>query len=182
MKSKESHAEPERAENPFTSADVAAILKERNWIGHQPSGRQLAWCERTAALLGPQAQDMAGLTDLLSLVFEYEPAKLLAQPENHAALARYAARDVVRQVALQVLNGGALTPEYFSQIVTNLKDSLELSGRELFHPLRLALAGRTGGGEMDRVILLLDEAAAAGFNTRVKSARERMIEFCTALD
>jgi hypothetical protein len=39
-----------------------------------------------------------------------------------------------------------------------------------------------GEGELDRVILLLDEAAGAGFAVMVKSARERILEFCAALD
>ena len=42
--------------------------------------------------------------------------------------------------------------------------------------------GWLGGGELDRVILLLDEAAGAGFAARVKPARERILEFCAALD
>jgi hypothetical protein len=32
------------------------------------------------------------------------------------------------------------------------------------------------------VILLLDEAAALSFPTPVKTARERIVEFCAALD
>jgi hypothetical protein len=52
----------------------------------------------------------------------------------------------------------------------------------LFHPIRLALAGRAGEGELDRVILLLDEAAALPCSVPVKSARTRILEFCSALD
>jgi hypothetical protein len=52
----------------------------------------------------------------------------------------------------------------------------------MFHPIRLALAGRAGEGELDRVILLLDAAAALDFAVPVKGARRRMLEFCAALD
>jgi hypothetical protein len=52
----------------------------------------------------------------------------------------------------------------------------------LFHPLRLALAGRVGEGGLDRVILLVDEAAVVGFAVKVKTVRERILEFCAALD
>ena len=48
--------------------------------------------------------------------------------------------------------------------------------------VRTALAGRAGEGELDRVILLLDEAARLSFAVPVKSARERILEFCSALD
>jgi hypothetical protein len=63
-----------------------------------------------------------------------------------------------------------------------MKANLDIRGRELFQTVRLSLAGRPGAGQLDRVILLLDEAAAANFATPVKSARTRIIEFCAALD
>jgi len=59
---------------------------------------------------------------------------------------------------------------------------MDLRGRELFHPLRLALAGRSGEGALDRVILLLDEAATAGFAASAKTARERILEFCSVFE
>jgi len=85
-------------------------------------------------------------------------------------------------VALLLLDGAPLTSERFKEIVTGLKEGMELRGRELFHPIRLALAGRAGEGELDRVILLLDEAAELSFAAPVKSARARILEFCTVLD
>ncbi len=129
---------PAAAANPFTGADVLAILRERGWLAAEASPEQHVWC--------------------------------------------YAARGVLRQLALLLLDGAALTSERFKEIVTALKDGMELRGRELFHPIRLALAGRAGEGELDRVLLLLDEAAALSFTVRVKSARERIIEFCSTLE
>jgi hypothetical protein len=35
---------------------------------------------------------------------------------------------------------------------------------------------------LDRVILLVDAAANAGFAANIKTVRERIIEFCSALD
>ncbi len=133
-------------------------------------------------MLGGHAADRAGLAELLGLVFHYDAREIISKVESHVALSRYAARGVIRQVALLLLDGAALTSERFKEIVTALKDGMELRGRELFHPIRLALAGRAGEGELDRVILLLDEAAALSFAVTVKSTRERIIEFCSALD
>ena len=97
-------------------------------------------------------------------------------------LSRYGARDVLRQLGLLLLDGMPLTSDRFKEVVDDLKNRLQLRGRELFHPIRLALAGRAGEGELDRVILLLDEAAILPFAVPVKSARERILEFCAALD
>ena len=170
------------AANLFTAADVLGILRERGWLAGEPSPEQHAWCERAASMLGGHATDRAALSDLLGLVFQYDAREIISRVESHVVLSRYAARDVLRQVALLLLDGTPLTSERFKEIVTALKDGMELRGRELFHPIRLALAGRAGEGELDRVILLLDEAAALSFAAPVKSARVRILEFCSALD
>jgi nondiscriminating glutamyl-tRNA synthetase len=168
--------------NPFTAADVAGILRECGWAPAQLSAVQVAWCEHAAAILGTQVMDREALAELLGLVFHYDAQEILGRVESHVVLSRYAARDVLRQLALLLLEGAALNSEQFKEIVTALKERLDIRGRELFHPIRLALAGRAGEGELDRVILLLDEAASASFAVRVKAARERILEFCAALD
>lgn len=178
------------AVNPFCGADVAEVLLERGWMGADfalvggedrgsASARQ-EWCERAAFLLGPQVAVRAGLGELLGLVFEYDAARVLGDVEAHNVMTRYAARDVIRMLAGLVLDGGACTPERFSEMVTAMKADLDIRGRELFHPVRLALVGRSGEGDLDRVILLIDAAAEAGF--AVKTVRERMVEFCSVME
>jgi nondiscriminating glutamyl-tRNA synthetase len=170
------------AVNPFTAADVAAILRERVWAWSELSAEQQAWCERAASLLGPHVTDRARLADLLALVFHYDAAELMGKVDTHVVISRYAARDVVRRLALLLLDGGAFTSDRFKEVVSALKQDLDLRGRELFHPIRLALAGQAGEGELDRVILLVDEAAVLPFEAPVKAVRQRILEFCAALD
>ena len=188
MKSEEkSEAAPATAEataSVFAATDVAEILRERGWRTGDLSAAQQAWCERAAATLAPQVSDRRGLTDLLSLVFHYDAPELMSQSDTHVTMSRYAARDALRQLARLILVEGSrvFDSERFKEIVTTLKATSELSSRELFQPLRLALAGRAGDGDLDRVILLVDEAATASFAAKVKTVRERALEFCAALD
>jgi len=172
---------PVVAANPVTPSDVLAILRERGWLKAEPTPEIEAWCGHASAILGPQVADRSALGELLALVFHYDAREIIARVESHEVLARYGARDVLRQVALFLLEGGPLNSDRFKELVTKLKQEMELRGRELFHPIRLALAGRAGEGELDRVILLLDEAAALPFAVPVKSARARILEFCAAL-
>ncbi len=162
--------------------DVLVVLVQRGWLTTVPTRELTAWCERAASLLGQFAVDAEGLAELLRLVFEYDAAEILNRVDAHAVLARYAARDVIRHLALLLLNPAPLTSDRFKEVVTSLKEDLDLRGRELFHPIRLALAGRAGEGELDRVILLLDDAAGLPFAVGVKSTRTRILEFCAALD
>jgi nondiscriminating glutamyl-tRNA synthetase len=175
-------APAEVAVNPFSAADVVEILRERGWLAAPPSPEQMAWCERAAAMLGPHAPDRGVLANFLGLIFRYDATELMRQIETHATMSRYAAREVLRNLARLVLDGGPFTSERFKEVATTLKEQMEIRGRELFHPLRLALAGRVGEGGLDRVILLVDEAAVVGFPVKVKTIRERILEFCAALD
>jgi Anticodon binding domain len=169
--------------NPFSATDAAEILRDRRWLDGELSPAQAAWCERAAAMLGPQVEDRSGLVDLLSLVFHYDAAKLMEASDTHVTMSRYGARGVLRRLARLILeSSAAFDSERFKEVVTTLKATSDIRSRELFQPLRLALAGRAGEGDLDRVILLVDEAAAASFAAKVKTVRERALEFCAALD
>jgi hypothetical protein len=170
------------AVNPWTSADVAGILRERGWLTDDPTPEVDAWCTHAATILGFHAADRVAFTELLALVFHYHAQQILSRVETHEVLARYAARDVLRHLALLLLDGVPLNSERFKEIFATLKEQLKLPGREMLYPMRLALAGRPGDGSLDRVILLLDEAAALPFAVPIKSSRARILEFCAALD
>jgi len=169
--------------NLFTGVDVGEILRERGWTaGEEFSPELRSWCEHAAGMLGSHVADRGALGDLLDLVFHYDAERVLERVESHAVLARYGAREVVRRLALLLLDGGPLDSERFKEIITIMKEGSDLRSRDLFHPIRLALAGKAGEGELDRVILLIDKAAALPFAVAVKPARARILEFCSALD
>ena len=171
----------------FTSNNVAGILRERGWLSSQSvtADSQTAlqtWFARAAELLGPHAADRTGLENLLALVFGYDASAILRVPANQAVLAREGARDVIRELANRVLTGGDVDSDRLKVIVDAMKAVLPYRSRDMFHPIRVALAGAAGHGELDRVILLLDAAAKLAFASPVKGTRQRMLEFCAALD
>jgi hypothetical protein len=168
--------------NAFTADDVEGILRARNWLDGAASPECAKWMADAAALLGPHAPDAGALSDLLSLVFTYDVRAAMQLPENQAVMSREYARTVIRELAHRLLEIESLDSDRLKEIVSTLKEQTTTRHRELFGPLRLALAGRAGEGELDRVILLLDRAAALGFAAPVKGTRARILEFCAALD
>jgi Anticodon binding domain len=185
--------------NPFTARDVAAILRERGWLRDEheavASGRGLylftlnpegkpvvSWMGEAAAMLGPRAETREELVRLLALIFEYDAREVLASRECQEVLAREGARQVLRALTTEILKGGPVDSNRLKEIVASIKATLPYSSREIFHPLRVAITGRVGGGALDRVVLLLDRAAHTEGLAPVKSVRTRILEFCAALD
>jgi len=141
-----------------------------------------AWLARAAELLGPHAPDRAAMKNLLALVFRYDAGEILPDAANQAVLVRDGAHEVIRELANRVLAGGDVDSDRLKEIVNGMKDTLAYRSRDMFHPIRLALTGSAGGGELDRVILLLDSAAKLPFAVPVKGTRQRMLEFCSTVD
>jgi glutamyl/glutaminyl-tRNA synthetase len=168
--------------NLFTGADVLSLLRDNHWLPEAPSSEHSVWSEHAASMLGHYAADRAALGVILRLIFEYDATQIMQLTESHAVLARHGARDVIRHLALHLLEDAPLTSDRFKSLIQSLKEELQLSSRDLFHPIRLALTGRSGEGELDRVVLLLDEAAVLPFVVPVKSTRTRILEFCAAME
>ena len=172
----------------FSVQDVNDIVTRRGWlVDHAMVDNEIfpvhVWFARALTLLGPKSPTLEHLESLLSLVFHYDAAANLALPENRSVLVRTGAREVIRVLANSILDDGGISDsDRFKAIVDAIKRAVPFRSRVIFHPLRLALAGRTGEGELDRVILLLDPAAKLPFSVKVKDTRERMLEFCAALD
>jgi hypothetical protein len=169
-----------------TPTEIEEILRERGWLspqdGRQPTPALQEWLSRAAELLGPHVASSEGLGDLLERLFAYDAAELLRRRESQEVLARTGAREVLRELANRILEGGDIDSDRFKQIVEGLKSAVPYRSRAMFHPIRLALTGRAGEGELDRVILLIDAASKLDFPVHVKGTWQRMLEFCAALD
>ena len=50
-------------------------------------------------------------------------------------------------------------------------------GKNLFHPIRVALTGRTSGPEMDKLVPIFEQGARLSLPNPVKNCAERAREF-----
>lgn len=176
----------EQLARAYSAADLAEILRERGWLDATEAAEQSAalceWLASAAELLGPHAATREELAALLQLVFSYDAAEVLRRRESQEVLARSGAREVIRELANRVLDVGDLDSDCFKQVIEEMKSTVLYRSRAMFHPIRLALTGRAGEGELDRVILLIDSASRLKFAVPVKSVRQRILEFCVRLD
>src|SRR5208282_2137540 len=143
-----------RQPSPFTREDVRAIVERRGWLA-AGDARDAAASTEPAASEGARSEWMAEAAQ-----------QLLGRAENQAVMVREGARQVLRELAALVLDSAEVNSERYKEIVAALKERTRRRGQELFHP----------------VVLLLDGAARLPWKVAVKSCRQRLIEFCAAVD
>ncbi len=67
--------------------------------------------------------------------------------------------DLIRRFAAEMQGKAQLTFDDYRVIVSHLKDATKRKGRQLFHPLRVALTGKSSGPELDKLIPLIETGA-----------------------
>ena len=75
-----------------------------------------------------------------------------------------------------------LTPERFKAVMNEVKTAVGVKGKDLFHPVRIALIGSHSGPDFDKLIPLIEEGSRLHLPVHVKSVQERAKEFVAALE
>jgi len=138
-----------------------------------------SWFVRLLTLLVPSVDHLDQLPEKSAPIFAFDPASARANEENAAVLAVPSADVVLKELAGRVLaHVGPVTPEAFKAWMNEIKAATKIKGRELFHPVRIALTGAHSGPEFDKLIPLIEEGAALGLG--IPSVRERIERFLGA--
>ncbi|HUZ04087.1 MAG TPA: hypothetical protein VMU62_01925, partial [Acidobacteriaceae bacterium] len=74
-----------------------------------------------------------------------------------------------------------LTPEAFKAVMNEVKAATGAKGKDLFHPVRIALTGAHSGPEFDKLIPLMEAGSALPLPTHVASVQERVAALIAAL-
>ena len=185
---------PERIENLALRYFSSAL---GDGAGEQPAARTKSpaekpwppairnWVASITRLLAPYVDRLDQLPGRASLIFHYDAgaalasadnAEVLGWPHTDAVLSRFTFKILENQSACEA----RLTPEEFKKIVNQVNAETGAKGKELFHPVRIAVTGSHSGPELDKLIPILEEGSRLGLPRRVLGVRERVEQFARA--
>jgi glutamyl/glutaminyl-tRNA synthetase len=134
------------------------------------------WFENLLALFVPKVDHLDQLPTAAAAIFGFDIEAARANEENAAVLAVDSARTVLSELAGRVrAHSGPVTPEMFNVWLNDIKAATGVKGKELFHPVRIALTGSHSGPGFDKVLPLIEEGAELGLG--IASVRERVERF-----
>ena len=140
-----------------------------------------AWLGKVTALLVPSVNKLDDLPERGKVFFDYHAGAAIADPENAEVLKAAKTDDVLAGFTWRIASeAGPLTAERFKAIVNEVKTEAGVKGKELFHPIRIAVTGTHSGPEFDKLIPLIEEGAALNLPLTVKSVKARVAEFVEA--
>jgi nondiscriminating glutamyl-tRNA synthetase len=144
-----------------------------------------AWLAKITRMLVPSVDRLDQLPDRAALIFNYDAKAALAAPDNAEVLTWPNTDAVLTRFTVKILEDESareakLTPEQFKKIVNEVKAETGAKGKELFHPIRIAVTGSHSGPEFDKLISILEEGSHLPLPKHVLSVRERVEKFAKA--
>jgi glutamyl/glutaminyl-tRNA synthetase len=134
------------------------------------------WFARLLALFIPAVDHLDQLPAKAAFVFGFDAESARAEAENAAALAADSARIVLAEFAARVrVHEGPVTPELFKAWMNEIKAATGVKGKELFHPVRIALTGSHSGPEFDKLLPLIEDGAALSLAPGVRQRIEQFV-------
>ncbi len=132
-----------------------------------------AWIGALIALFLPSLDQLDQLPARARAILFQDPAKARAE---HAELLGEAALGVIAQFTRRA-GDAEMTAERFKAVMNEIKAETGIKGKELFHPVRIALTGAHSGPEFDRLIPILEQGSRLPLPTRVPGVVERARAF-----
>ena len=150
-------------------------------IGKELSPDLSAWLSKLLDLFAPAVNKLDELAEKSALLFRYDPAAALANPDNAEVLNAASAPKVLDTFGAKIAaEPGPFTAERFKAIINEVKTEAGVKGKELFHPIRIALTGSHSGPEFDKLVPLMEEGSKLNLPKHVMSVKERVAAFESA--
>jgi glutamyl-tRNA synthetase len=168
--------------NELYTAETIALLASLDPPIHLdiPSQEEIAqrkaWLAQLLALFLPKVDYLAQLPVKAAFIFGIDPDAAHADPENSAILSTDSARAVLSELAGRVrAHTGKVTADDFKTWINEIKSATGANGKDLYHPIRIALTGSHSGPEFDKIIPLIEEGAAMGI--AIPTVHDRIEQF-----
>ena len=153
------------------------FLHAAGYLDAQPEAQVLAWLEPVLNAVLKNISSLDQLPEAVRVVFEYNAGKAAQELDASTSPSALA---VLQSFIPKVLALPELTYERFRAIAKEVQNETGYKGKDLFHPIRVALTGATSGPELEKLIPIYEAGAKLHLPRHVKSISERLREFAPA--
>lgn len=155
-------------------------LQEAGLVGKEPGPAQRDWLTGAIEVLIEGVDKFSDLPQKFSLLFEFEPGKM--DEEARTIIQAESARRVLAAFIQKTAGLKEFNYEIFAGLTGEIKKATGIKGKELFHPLRVALTARASGLELNKFIPLVEEGSRLDFPRKIKGCLERLKEISAFLN
>src|SRR6202171_4670152 len=171
--------------DPLRIAELSVPYFRQAGVELKPDRRGLEFLASVMPMATASVDRVDQVPARLTSLFHYDAEKALADPGVHDEMSAQGPHQVVRALAEALAATPRLDRERFRRVANELKARTGQKGKQLFHPIRVALTGLAEGPELDLVIPAIDRGADLPRDVGVPAilgCRERAGAFVAVLE
>ncbi|MGH9338643.1 MAG: glutamate--tRNA ligase [Acidobacteriota bacterium] len=153
---------------------VLPYLQEQGRIPKHPERQVLEWLREIVEAIAHHLTKIEDIGSETDVIFRFEPEKDLLRPEAQETLADPEAARVIEAFSKRIQAYELLSLENYKQSLKEVKEATGRKGKDLFHPIRVALTARTSGPELDKLVPIFEKGKELDLPTRIAGVKERV--------
>ncbi len=167
--------------DPRRLVELSVPYLRRARFVHDPDAIGLDYLSAVLPMATGSVDRLDQVPARLRFLFRYDAAAAVARPGVPEVLAGSGAREVIEALAQDLARSGRLMDrETFRAAATRVRQQTGQKGKQLFHPIRVALTGEPDGPELDLAVPAIERGAELPERSGVGpilGARERAAAF-----
>jgi glutamyl/glutaminyl-tRNA synthetase len=170
--------------DPARIAELAVPYFRDAGVTLAPDEEGMAFLASAMAMATASVDRLNQIPARLAFLFDFSPERALQDAAVRDELSGEDARAVVQALAEALAGTRLADRDAFRALANQVKARTGQKAKALFHPIRLALTGRSDGPELDLAVPVIDRGAALPASAgipRVLSNGERAAAFARAL-
>jgi len=165
---------------PGEKARIAySFLKEANILPEKMTDAHWNWLEKAVESLIEGVNRFAALPQKFFHAFNFSLQDM--EEDAKEILRSDGAIKVIELFGQKIKQYSEFNYDVFGQITGEIKQETGFKGKNLYHPLRVALTSKASGLELDKLILLVEEGAKLDLPRPIKKCSERVAEIIEIL-
>ena len=173
-----------KAAEPLRLAELSVAQFAEVGVRMTPNDQGLEFLASAMSMASASVDRLNQVPSRLAFLFDFSAEAALTDPQVRDEMTADGGRAVVRALADALADAPRLDKESFRAIANQVKTKTGQKAKGLFHPIRIALTGRSDGPELDLAVPAIDRGAelpeSAGM-PKVVGNRERAAAFALAL-
>jgi nondiscriminating glutamyl-tRNA synthetase len=156
-------------------AEIAyPYLKKAGILADPMSEDQWDWLEKVVEAFIERVDRFADLPSQVNLLFDYSLQKIDGESRND--LEADCAKEVIRRFGSKIKDVINFDYAQFVALTQEIRQETGCKGRDLYHPLRIALTAKGSGLDLDKFIPLVEEGAKLDLPRVIKNCSQRIAE------
>jgi len=153
---------------------ASVYLKKSGYLPGTLTQAQWDWLEKATADLVKGVDKFSDIVEKFSVFFDFSPEKM--SDDARSIFKTDCGIKVIKALHEKLNEKQEISFDTLSSISREIKQDTGCKGKELFHPLRVAITAQTSGLDLDKFIPLVEQGSKLNFPVPIKNCAQRVSE------